>query len=169
MLLIQYAPWRGAFATMASLLLAQVTPPATTTAPTPAAFAAVSRDTRPSQTVERAEDGLFYLSAQLGGQELRLMLDTGANMTVLSAKDARAAGITSKDLSYDHQLITAGGTIRAASTQLDGLEIGGQRLDHVGVIVTDAEDGVSLLGQNVLSRLGEVVMQEDRMIIRAAT
>jgi aspartyl protease family protein len=168
MLLIQYAPWRGAFATMASLLLAQVTPPATTT-PTPAAFSAVTRDVRSTQTVERAEDGLFYLTAQLGGQPVRLMLDTGANMTVLSAKDARAAGITPKDLSYDHQLVTAGGTIRAASTQLDGLEIGGQRLDHVGVIVTDAEDGISLLGQNVLSRLGEVVMQEDRMIIRAAT
>jgi aspartyl protease family protein len=151
----------------AGFFLAQVTPPATIV-PAPAAVAAVNRDIRSVQTIERSEDGLFYLPALFGGQRVRLMLDTGANMTVLSARDARAAGISFEKLRYDYHLVTAGGTIRAALTQLDGLEIGGQRLDHVGVIVTDAENGISLLGQNVIRRLGEVVMKKDRMIIRFA-
>jgi aspartyl protease family protein len=162
MSLMKYAPWRSAVATMASLLLAQVTPPTTT-----AAVAATETNQRNDQTVGRSPDGLFYLPAKLGGLESQLLVDTGANMTILSAEDARAAGIEPADLSYDRQLVTAGGTVRAASTQLDGIEINGRRFDRVGVIITEAEGGISLIGQNLLSRLGTVIMQEDRLIVRA--
>jgi aspartyl protease family protein len=115
------------------------------------------------QKVMRAKDGLFYLPATAAGHSVQLLVDTGANRVVLTRRDARAIGVDIDRLHYHTGMETAAGRVRVASTLLDGLEIGGRRFDHVAILVTDREEGVSLLGQDLLTRIGTLVMNGDGM------
>ncbi|RZM33591.1 MAG: TIGR02281 family clan AA aspartic protease, partial [Sphingomonas sp.] len=40
-------------------------------------------------------DGLFYVTAKVNGTPIRFVVDTGANVVVLTGSDARRAGVTS--------------------------------------------------------------------------
>jgi aspartyl protease family protein len=164
MVLFRYPLRQGTIAALACTLLAMTAPPALGVIQQANAASDASGRTAP-QTIARADDGLFYLPASVSGTSLRLLVDSGANKVVLTERDARAIGVDIDTLQYSGRMATAAGTIRTASTLLDGLQIDGRTFNHVAVVVTDRSDGVSLLGQDLLARLGTVVMNRDGMQI----
>src|SRR5690606_19438119 len=70
-------------------------------------------------------DGHFQINAQVDGADVRLIFDTGASAVVLTAADARRAGIDTDALRFDVPVSTANGTGRAALVRLDRIEVGG--------------------------------------------
>ncbi|MBX9885841.1 MAG: TIGR02281 family clan AA aspartic protease [Novosphingobium sp.] len=121
---------------------------------------------RSSEMVEIARDaqGQFHLEVDVGGEAVRFLVDTGADVVALTEDDADRLGLRPDPSEYRAMLQTASGTGMAAPVEIDRLTIGGRELTGVeAVVVPDLP--VSLLGQSALRRLGSVTLQGDRLII----
>lgn len=118
-------------------------------------------------TLIRSPNGHFEAQVELNGADARVLVDTGATGIVLSADDARAAGIDTDTLAYTIVTRTANGTGRAARARLDTLDIGTIRRRNVPVIV--AQPGrldTTLLGQQFLESLLSYERRGDRLTLR---
>lgn len=112
--------------------------------------------------VERAGDGLFYIQALVNGHPLRFILDTGASMMVLSPQDAMLAGVALGD---PVTTTTVDGTAPMRRATIAKLELAGRPLRNLPAVVA-GQGQISLIGQNALSQLDEVVIRGDQMILR---
>ncbi len=131
-----------------------VPPPPPTVAPPPTkAFLAAKGD-----------DGLFYLTARVNGVPIRFVVDTGANVVVLTDDDARRAGIRPGNGTQRMETASGGSEMRWAT--LDELEIAGQRLPRTRAAVVAEGLNMSLLGQNALAQLNSVTLTGNRLEIR---
>ncbi len=111
-------------------------------------------------------DGLYYIHAHMpGGKRMRFLIDTGASVTVLTARDAAAMGLHKNVSAKGATLRTAGGTTTARSTKIDSMTIAGRDLRNIDAAIIDNGLPVSLLGQNALSELGTITLGNGRMII----
>ena len=124
------------------------------------------RPVAPMQTLWRADDGLFYVEAQINGVPVRLIVDTGASMTVLSPDDARRVGLAPQPADPTEVAQTANGTSHMARIRLDSMQVGQTSAANVSAVVASQPMESSLLGQNWLSRMDSVTIQGDRMILR---
>lgn len=61
--------------------------------------------------VPRADDGHYYLTLKIDGQEIEFLADTGATNVVLSDRDAKKLGIDPEGLAYLGEADTANGVI----------------------------------------------------------
>jgi len=112
----------------------------------------------------RAEDGLFYVKAQINGRTLNLLVDTGASIVVLTSADAAAIGLNFGAQHYNASVDTVGGSTAMAMTTLGSVNVAGHEVKQVQAAVVRGGLGVSLLGQNALSRLGSVTISGDQLI-----
>ncbi len=78
--------------------------------------------------------GLPMVPAQINGRPATLILDTGAESTLLTAGAAKRLGVTTK---YDFQRSMAGigATVRTGDARLASMSIGGVALDYPRVLV----------------------------------
>jgi len=103
----------------------------------------------------READGHFYASAEVNGQRLRLLVDTGASMVALTIADARRAGIPVEPERFTEIGRGASGPVRGQRIVIDRVVLEDKRIGPVeGAVVEGLE--VSLLGQSFLSRLASV-------------
>lgn len=119
-----------------------------------------------AEMVEIARDGQgqFHLEVDVGGEAVRFLVDTGADVVALTEDDADRLGLKPDPSEYRPMLQTASGTGMAAPVEIDRLTIGGRELTGIeAVVVPDLP--VSLLGQSALRRLGSVTLKGDRLII----
>ncbi len=112
-----------------------------------------------------AADGHFYLSAEVNGQAIRFMVDTGASQIVLTRADAATAGIDTASLAYLGQASTANGTVATAPVVLDRLSLGPVTDTAVPAVVNRGDLDHSLLGMSYLSRFARVEFQANRLIL----
>jgi aspartyl protease family protein len=113
----------------------------------------------------KSDDGLFYVTARVNGAPVRFVVDTGANVVVLTGADARRAGITPARHG-SQQLETASGGSAMTWATLDEVEIAGQTLTHTRAAIVADGLKMSLLGQNALSRLNSVTLRGNRLELR---
>lgn len=116
--------------------------------------AAVVDAQRGSASFRSGLDGHFTINADINGETVRTIFDTGASAVVLTHADAVKAGIDTDTLRYDIPVQTANGTGRAAGVTLDRIEVGGITRNRVRAFV--AERGAldtSLLGMSFLGTL----------------
>lgn len=117
-------------------------------------------------TLKRAPDGLFYVTAAVNGVPVRFVVDTGANVVVLTRADAAAAGVNGSPTG-GRALRTAGGTAAMRWATIDRLTIGDRAIAGAdAAIVGDNGLPHSLLGQSVLSRLDSVTLRGNRLQLR---
>lgn len=117
-----------------------------------------------SVVIERAADGHFYADAKVNGIDTRFLVDTGATSVVLTRADARRAGIGAGD--FTARAMGAGGEVRLQPVTLARLAIGPMAADNVPAMVAEQGLPVSLMGQSMLRRWGEVTIAGDRMVLR---
>ncbi|MDO6413419.1 TIGR02281 family clan AA aspartic protease [Sphingomonas sp. BIUV-7] len=129
----------------------------------------IEPEERGSRHIARSSDGLFYVRATVNGQPVRFLVDTGASVVVLSAADARAVGAAPRAGRYNARMATAGGNRPMAWTKLGHVRVAGQDVRGVTAAVVNGGPGVSLLGQNLLSKLGAMRIDGDRMEFDRAT
>lgn len=113
--------------------------------------------------ISRASDGLFYIGAEVNGRHMRFLVDTGASYTVLRASDAKALGLAPESSRFGQRVETVGGSTAMAWAHVDSIKIGGRELKGMRAAVVRQGLGVSLLGQNMLSKLGSVKIEGDRL------
>ena len=119
----------------------------------------------PGRTVERSADGLFYVEARLNGVPVRFAVDTGANVTVLCADDARRAGLADHKLAYDATILTGGGHVPTARTKAAKFSLMHVDLAEVPIIIARGRFPISVLGQDVMRRMGPILIDADRMTL----
>ncbi len=112
--------------------------------------------------------GQFAATARINGTRATLLFDTGASMVVLTASDARRAGINVAGLAYDVPVTTANGSALAAEVRLDEISVGQIAMRKVPALVAKAgalEE--SLLGMSFLSRLKSYSVERGKLVLTA--
>ena len=117
--------------------------------------------------LRKAADGHFRAVAKVNGQNVGMLIDTGASIVLLSYEDAVAAGLNPQNLSFSMPVTTANGRSKVAPVTLDNVTIGNVGLDTVRAAV--ARPGAihsSLLGMSFLGRLQETSFRRDKLILK---
>jgi len=117
---------------------------------------AIGTTARPQTLFHRAPDGLFYVTARVNGVRVKFLIDTGATMVVLTKADAARVGAARHGAAM--MMETASGPSAIDRVRLEHVAIAGRRVTAVDAAVVRRGLKVSLLGQDLLSRLGPVTI-----------
>ena len=103
--------------------------------------------------VAMSRDGHFWVRVKVGGTEQRMLVDSGATVTALSANVAKAMGLKVEQPVFPVVLQTANGAINAQTATIPELRIGNVVARDLPVVVSPAFGDLSVVGMNFLSRL----------------
>lgn len=107
-----------------------------------------------SVVIPRDARGHFQVDGRVDGRRIAFMVDTGASVIALTARDAARLSIHPAQRDFVAQVKTANGTVRAAPVQLSTVEIGGLTVrDVAALVIPDEALSENLLGLSFLSRL----------------
>ncbi|MCM2561208.1 TIGR02281 family clan AA aspartic protease [Lutimaribacter sp. EGI FJ00015] len=113
----------------------------------------------------RAPDGHYYLTADVNGHPTRFVVDTGATEIVLSAEDARAAGIADDDLIFSGRAYSANGPVATAPVTLESLAVGPIEDRNLRAWVNEGEMNISLLGMSYLQRYDRIEITDGALVL----
>ena len=108
--------------------------------------------------------GHVLLEAVVNGSPVRMLVDTGASLVILTQKDARTAGIAPGELTFNGRVETANGSTRMAPVTIREIRIGQFSVYDVPAAVLENLN-VSLLGMSFLSRLQSYQMSDGKLTI----
>ena len=121
---------------------------------------------RRETVLEREANGHFYTHAKVNDSDLvHFVVDTGATVVALTVEDARRLGIPVNPSEFTVVGEGASGFVRGQEVMLKSVEVEGKRVDNVRGVVLEGSR-LSLLGQAYLSRMGEVEMSGDYMVLK---
>jgi aspartyl protease family protein len=110
--------------------------------------------------------GHYFVDAEINGETIRFLVDTGASVVALSRGDAERIGFDVNQLDFTGRARTANGIARIARVTIDEIEIDDNAVRNVPASVIDAPMDMSLLGMSFLSRLAGYQVQGNRLILR---
>ncbi len=132
-------------------------------APAPAPARPAAEDGAPRETLlKRRSDGHFYVDAQVNGELVNFVVDTGASGVVLPVGTARRLGIPFSEGEFTVIGSGASGPVRGTLIQLDRVSIDGKEVRDVEGAIAEGLDQ-PLLGQTYLSRLSSLEISGDYM------
>ena len=100
--------------------------------------------------IPMALDGHFWVNAELNGERVKFLVDSGATMTTIGRETAQRAGITVVE--PGNQIVRTGnGLIKVSSAQAERLQVGSIERNNMRLHVAD--DDLNVLGMNFLSSL----------------
>ena len=118
--------------------------------------------------VNRRLSGEFAIAGRVNAARVTFLFDTGASAVVLTAEDAKRAGVETSRLVFDVPVATANGGAMAAEVRLDQVAVGPIVMRNVPAMV--ARRGAldeSLLGMSFLERLKSYTVERDRLVMVA--
>ena len=115
--------------------------------------------------IRLASDGHFWARVEINGTEQRMMIDSGATITALSAETARQAGVGKELAIAPVMLRTANGVLRADTGTVERLQIEGIEARNLKVVISPAFGGTSVLGMNFLSQLASWRVEKDTLVL----
>ena len=101
--------------------------------------------------IPMAIDGHFWIDAEVNGQKVKFLIDSGATMTTIDRGLAQQLGV-SVNSQRDQLVRTGNGVIRVSSGVARDLEVGTIRRRSVPLHVADGGD-LNVLGMSFLSSL----------------
>ena len=114
----------------------------------------------PEQVVEGGEtriplsaDGHYWLTAQVNGEPVEFMIDTGATLTAVSTSVAARTGLEPRRGGLPVRLSTANGTVTAKLATVDELRFGNIAARGLDAVIAPNLGDTSVIGMNLLSRL----------------
>ncbi len=133
----------------------------------------IRRTTVPMQSVNiegqieitQAPDGHYYAVLKLNGVPVEFVVDTGATQIVLTTKDAKRIGLDPDSLSFLGRAETANGVVSTAFDKVDKMIFGPYSNDNVGVSISKADMGISLLGMSYLQRFDNLQISDGRLML----
>lgn len=103
--------------------------------------------------IAMADDGHFWAMADINGVRRRMLIDSGATTTAISAGSAAAAGLDLDESPFPALITTANGPISARQSTIKALTVGSIHATDLPVIVSPAFGEMDVIGMNFLSRL----------------
>jgi aspartyl protease family protein len=119
-------------------------------------------------TLRKREDGHFWVDAQMNGQTVSFLVDSGATFTALSAQAARDAGVQPDAFSMKAAIGTANGMVEADRATIADLRVGSLTMKDHAVVVSEAFGDTNVLGMNFLSALESWRVEGNSMILTPA-
>ena len=112
-----------------------------------------------------SRDGHFHLTATLNGQQVRMVVDTGASTVALSREDAARIGIDTGQIAFVGTAMTANGRVRTAPVRINEFAIGDIVDRDVPAMVIEGGMPGSLLGMSYLRRFARVGFEGDLLVL----
>ena len=109
----------------------------------------VGRETR----VPIAQDGHYWIRANVNGVSQRFLVDTGATLTAVSPEIAEQANLQPQPMREPILMRTANGTVAADLATIDELRFGSIVASNLDAVIAPGMEGTNVLGMNFLSRL----------------
>jgi aspartyl protease family protein len=111
--------------------------------------------------------GHFVTKASINGNDITVLVDTGATAVALSFEDAQDAGLRPGNLDFNIPIATANGVTKAARVTIDRIEVGSVKADDVDALVLPegALKG-TLLGMTFLNRMRSFRVEEGILYLR---
>lgn len=110
----------------------------------------------------------YLVDAWIDGQaRVRLMIDTGASLTVIKPSSLLNAGVTYRETDHDSRFITVNGAVQAPVLQLNELTLGNQSVRPIkvgGIEMTTAPGVDGLLGMNYLKHFRFFIDQTENVL-----
>lgn len=103
--------------------------------------------------IRMSPDGHFWAQADINGIKQRMLVDSGATVTALSARTADRASIDHSAGMAPIILRTANGAVRADAGTIDVLRVGEIEARNLNIVVSPALGNVDVIGMNFLSAL----------------
>ena len=140
--------------------------PVSTPPPPQPSLAAAPADLHGEKSIAADAGGQFSTEALIGGQSVRMLVDTGATMVVISASLADRLGL-SPEAGRKWQVHTANGDAFATETLLPSVDLGTVYMSNVPALIADRSAGeVNLLGASFLKRLASVEQRNGVLVLR---
>jgi aspartyl protease family protein len=117
--------------------------------------------------IRASETGHYHAQVEVNGEEIEVMVDTGATMLALTHEDAERAGIYPKESDYTMRARTANGIAKIAPVRLSEVTIGDITVRNVDATVS--EPGVlntTLLGMSFLSKLDKFEIRQGILVLQ---
>jgi aspartyl protease family protein len=102
--------------------------------------------------IRQSADGHFWVEAQLNGEPVRFLIDSGATTTSINGRTARRAGIEPRR-GLPALVQTANGTVQVQRGRAEQLAVGSIRREDLAVHISDGFGETNVLGMNFLSTL----------------
>lgn len=110
--------------------------------------------------------GQFKVDARVDGRSMEFLVDTGASVIALRMRDAARLGVHPVPRDFTTKVSTANGTVLAARTSLQSVDVGGLVVRDVDALVLPDEAlSENLLGMSYLSRLRRYEFTSSRLIL----
>lgn len=126
----------------------------------------------PEQVVEGGEtriplapDGHFWLRAQVNGEPVAFMVDTGATLTAVSSQVAERIGLEPRPGGIPVRLNTANGTISADIATIEEMRFGNVAARGLDAVIAPNLGETSVIGMNLLSRLQSWRVEDNTLIL----
>jgi len=115
--------------------------------------------------IKMAPNGHFFANVRLGEARRRMMIDSGATVTAISAATAREAGLKPQANLMPVILQTANGAVRADSATVPELKVGNIVARDIKVVVSPAFGNMDVIGMNFLSKLKSWRVEGDTLVL----
>ena len=110
--------------------------------------------------------GHFETAAEVNGNEIDVMVDTGATLVALTYEDAERAGLYLKSSDFTQGVRTANGSAKVAPVTLSSITIGDITVRNVkGAVAEPGKLHKTLLGMSFLGRLSRVEMRANSLVL----
>jgi aspartyl protease family protein len=137
-------------------------PPAPVATPAAAGDAGYREASIPADAV-----GQFHANASIEGQEVEVMVDTGATMVALTAETAERLGVVVDPAAPKLRTHTANGDSLVSPVVLREVSLGSIEMNDVeAVVMPPGAAGDNLLGASFLKRLASVEQRDGVLALR---
>jgi aspartyl protease family protein len=124
-------------------------------------------ETRPGEIrIRQAPDGHFWVTAEVNGEPVRFLIDSGATTTSLSRETAQRAGVARRP-GFQALVQTANGVVMVDRGRADTISIGPISRSDVAVHISDAFGDMNVIGMNYLSTLSAWGVQGRSLVLRS--
>ncbi len=124
-------------------------------------------ESAPGETrVRLAPDGHFWVEAELNGETVRFLVDSGATTTSISRATAERVGIKPA-AGFPALVKTANGTVSVQRGRAQSLRVGNIERRNVSVHISEAFGDMNVIGMNFLSSLKSWGVEGRTLILRS--
>ncbi len=116
--------------------------------------------------IRQAPDGHFWVTAEMNGEEVRFLVDSGATTTSISRDTARRVGIVPSG-GFKAMVQTANGVVMVDRGRAARLKVGTIERRNVAVHISDAFGDMNVIGMNFLSTLSGWGVEGRTLIMRS--
>jgi aspartyl protease family protein len=113
--------------------------------------------------IAMAEDGHFWVNAELNGEQVRFLVDSGATVTTIGRDTADRVGIEPSGRAA--MISTANGNVLVDRGRADTLKLGPIERSDVAVQIARG-DTINVIGMNLLSTLSRWSVENRTLVLR---